>query len=225
MGMFDYVQCNYPLPGTTPELFDEYQTKCLGCEMKTVTITEDGCLVGYEEFENYTGTVEFYGSTIVASCPSGLYTRNGEDNESATFIATFVDGKLTNIEQTGYERLPALSSKEMPNIHDFESELSELEEGDSFVGKKLFLLWGGQDITEGYYVEVVYETDQELCLKGSDNHANPAIDRLQLLHRFQIGNLLFKDFDEAKARQDYREQKIKKAKEEYEKKLAEKIGV
>jgi hypothetical protein len=42
------------------------------------------------------------------------------------------------------------------------------------------------------------------------------------MDRFQIGSLLFKDFDEAKAQRDYRQQKIQKAKEDYERKLAEK---
>lgn len=213
MGMFDWVHCDYPLPGTPLEFVDEFQTKDLDCTLAVVTITEEGKLLG---FDGYTGELEFYGSNLVAAGPSGRYTRDGEDYESVCYLAKFVDGKLQEIEQTGYERQPVLSSKEMPPFGSFRKG-SELNETASFVGEKLFVCWGGTKPENGYSVEVVYETDEQLCVKNDKGH-------LELIHRYQIGNTVFKDFDEAKADSDYREQKIQEAKDEYERKLKEKTN-
>lgn len=208
MGMFDYVKCNYPLPGQKLEFVDEFQTKSLNCVLATETITEDGKLQGRDDF---TGVIEFYGSNVVASGPAGWYTRNGEDAESVTYEAVFVSGELKTIKQVGYERKPVLASSEM---HLRDRKGSELNENDSFVGKKLFLCWGGREVEEGYEVEVVHETEKQLCIKTEDG-------QLELMHRFDIGNILFKDFAEAKADKEYVKEQIQKEKDDYQRKLAE----
>lgn len=212
MGMFDWVKCDYPLPGTPLVFVDEFQTKDLDCTLAQVTISEDGKLLGY----NYTGELEFYGCNLVAVGPSGRYTRDGEDYESVSYLARFVDGQLQEIKQEGYERQPALSSKEMPPPGSYRKG-SELNEDDSFLGQKLFVCWGGRKPDDGYSVEVVYESGEQLCVKNDEGH-------LELLHRYQIGNTLFKDFDEAKADHDYGQQKMQEAKDEYERKIKEKTG-
>jgi len=229
MGMFDYVYCDYPLPGEPLELLDEFQTKCLDCTLAEVTITEDGKLtilqmLSYEGYDpkkipeplDYTGIIEFGGSNYVASGPSGFYTRNGEDFESATFEATFKDGQLTEIEQTGYQRKPCLSVKEMPP-HGSYQKGSELEEDDSYLGKTLFVCWGGfgPAVERGYEVEVVHETDKQLCVKKKDG-------QLETLDRFQIGNTIYKNLEEAQADEDYRAKRIEEERANYEKKLKEK---
>jgi hypothetical protein len=230
MGMFDYLKCDYHLPGEKVELVDEFQTKAFDCTLATMLITEEGRIVVIndpesrrlgtaEDVDHYTGTVAFYGSNVVASGPSGHYTRNGEDSEYVCFEATFVDGQLTEIEQTEYERHPVLSSKEMPSWDSYRKG-SELNEEDSFLGQTLFVCWGGfgsiEDEDRGYEAEVVYETDKELCLKKKSG-------TLELVDRHQIGNCLFKDFDEAKANEDYLIEKKEEAKKEYERKLRERM--
>ena len=229
MGMFDYLRCDYPLPGEPVELVGEYQTKDFGCTLATIIITADGTLDEEarddtkwpfsniaDNYDNFTGVVEFYGSTISACGPVGEYTYDGEDAESVTFEATFVDGKLTKIEQVHYERKTALSTKDMPQFFERRGIETELDENDSFVGKKLFLLWGGRQAEEGSYVEVVHETEQELCYKDEKG-------RLETIDRFQIGNLLFKDFDEAKADREAAAQQLEEQKAEHARKLEEKI--
>lgn len=210
--MFDWVHCDYPLPGEPLEFVKEFQTKNLECWMQDVTIDADGNLVGRSYFN---GLIEFYGSNIVAAGPAGRYTRNGEDSESVTFEATFNEGKLTEIKQVAYEREPALASSEMMHPHKMRLG-SELYENDSFTGKKLFVLWGGREADEGYYVEIVYETDKQLCVKKENG-------RLELMERFQIGNLIFKDKEEARADREHMKVEIEKEKEEYQRKIREKI--
>lgn len=209
MGMFDYVECEYPLPGVKPKFLKTFQTSDLDCQLGTVTISGEGKLVGYERF---TGEVEFYGCNVVAGAPWGRYTRDGEDIEQVTYSAKFVDGELQTVEQTHYSREPALSSREQPpdGFHQMESELNE---SDSFVGKRLFVLWGGSPIERGYYVDVVNETKDQLCCKSERG--------MEIIHRFQIGNIILKDREEAAAKLAYREEKIKEAKEDYKRKLAE----
>jgi len=213
MGMFDWVHCDYPLPGEQLEFVEEFQTKSLDCQMHDITIDADGNLVGRSYF---TGLIEFYGSNVCAAGPAGVYTRTGDDYESTTYEATFVDGKLTEIKQVGYERKPALASSEMRHMQDMRLG-SELNEDDSFINQKLFVLWGGTPVEKGYYVEVVYETDKQLCVKHEDGH-------VQLLDRWSIGNTIFKDQEEAQADKEHRKAEMDKEKEEYQRKIAEKAN-
>jgi len=212
--MFDYVKCDYPLPGKPVEFVDEFQTKDLGCTLETITITQDG-KISPEEYDNFTGEIEFYGNTISACGPLGQYTYDGEDAESVTFKAIFVDGKLIDIQQLHYEREVALSSKDMPNFFE-RGKGSELKENDSFVGKKLFLLWGGVELKDGYYVEVVYESDKQLVYENEG--------RLELIYRSDIGRLLYKDEEEARIDREFAKQKREDDRREYARKLKEKIA-
>jgi hypothetical protein len=212
MGMYDDLQCHYPLPGTQPEFVKEFQTKSLDCLLDVITITKDGRL---EEYPDFTGMVQFYGCNIVAAGPSGTYTEYGEDIESVTYLATFVDGKLTNIEQTHYEREPALSIKEMPTWKIRKKFNSELQENNSLIGQKLFVA-DPFVVGKGYLAEVVYETEKQLCVK--DDKGN-----LILFYRWQVGNILFKNADEAKANSEFQKQQIQEEVEDYKKKLSEKL--
>src|SRR5579875_1775245 len=107
MGLFDDIHCDYPLPGNPPAFVakqPDFQTKDLDCCMEHFTITTDGKLrrdSGPDDMGDFTGTVEFYTSNIVASGP-GVYTRNGEDAESVGYRAVFVHGRV--IELTEMER-------------------------------------------------------------------------------------------------------------------------
>lgn len=208
MGMFDSVKCDYPLPGTKLEFVKEFQSKDFDCVLAEEKITEEGRLKGRDHF---TGTITFYGSNIVSCGPTGQYTNQGEDAEIVTYEASFIDGQLNKIEQTQYERYPALASREMPHFDELRKG-SELNEDASFLGQKLYVLWGGHD--KGYEAEVVYETDRELCVKNDKG-------RLELMHRCQIGRTIFKDAAEATADREYYREQIEREKAEYKRKLSE----
>jgi hypothetical protein len=209
MGLYDDLICEHPLPGTPLEFLSDFQTKDLECRMDTVTISSDGKLVGYEYF---TGEVDFYGCNIVMGTPWGVYTQDGEDIEDVNYLAKFSSGQLRSIEQTHYSRKPALAVKDAPP-RGFDQMESELNASDSFLGKRLYVLWGGRRPDQGYYVEVVSETDKQLCCKSDAGE-------MEVIHRFHIGNVIWKDHEEAAAADAFEKQKREEAKEEYQTKLA-----
>jgi len=94
---------------------------------------------------------------------------------------------------------------------------SELNEEDSFLNQRLFVLYGGQKPEDGYYVDVVYETDKQLCTKKEDE----GNEQLELIDRWQIGSTVFKNIEEAKADRDHLRAEIEKEKEDYQRKIAE----
>lgn len=222
MGMFDYVYSEHPLPGEPLVFVDEFQTKDLDCTLAEVTITEEGKLVGRQtlgppfggdeerepELVDYTGILEFYGSNIVGSSGAGHYTKEGEDAEMVTYEATFVEGELIAIEQRSYKINPAVAISEMRKFMS-RGLGSNLDEDAEFIGLKLFVCWGGTRPEEGYYAEVVAETDRELCLKHDG--------KLETIDRRSIGHTVFKDMEEAKADRDHAEKQREAEKENYRK--------
>jgi hypothetical protein len=113
--MFDYIKCDYPLPGQPLEVDrnPEFQTKDLANSLLRFKINNTGELL-YEDGEStdFTGEVNFYSCNICAVDGRGSYTRNGEDREDSDYKALFIKGKLICIEQTQYSRKPALNLKE-----------------------------------------------------------------------------------------------------------------
>jgi hypothetical protein len=224
MGMFDYVYSEYPLPGEPLEFVDEFQTKDLDCTLAELTITEEGKLVGRQTLHSpfaepdepdasavlvdYTGILEFYGSNIVGGSGAGHYTKNGEDAEMVTYEAIFVEGKLIEIKQVSYKKSPAVAISEMRKFHS-SGPGSQLDEDAEFEGLKLFVCWGGVKPEDGYYAEVVAETERELCLKHEG--------RLETIDRGSIGRILFKDMEEAKADREHTQKQKEAEKENYRK--------
>ncbi len=101
MGMFDYIQCNFPLPDGNKR--DDFQTKSLDCLMQNYVITENGQLqvevihwettliehklkkmVDCVNYVNLTGIVNYYG---------------GHDSNGVwcNYEAKFTEGKLVGI--------------------------------------------------------------------------------------------------------------------------------
>jgi hypothetical protein len=103
MGMFDYVNCHYPLPGKVQPDTYEFQSKSTDCKLDVYTISKDGILsvernggsvAGFRmsEESDYTGGITFY-----------TYSKNSEFDESSTwyeYAAEFKNGKLIDIETT-----------------------------------------------------------------------------------------------------------------------------
>ena len=102
MGMFDYVRCEYLLPGNPPIVpTDSFQTKDLACIMTCYTITSNGHLVneeGLDDRSDFTGTIRLAWSNVVAVGP-GVYTANGEDAVSLEYQAVFVHGRLDELKE------------------------------------------------------------------------------------------------------------------------------
>jgi len=220
MGMYDYVVCEYPLPGNPPAFAlgtgNAFQSKSFHCLMDTYTIQEDGRIRRHsfqkgqpEEMLDFTGVLEFYDSNITGSGP-GIYTSKGEDAQSVDYRAIFVDGTLTKIEETRNDRKPALPSSRHMLIRSVPTESEKAEwrrrEAESLMGKKIYLLWGGQD--EGHYATVVAEDDRHLCVKAEGRD-------MSLVHRHLRDHIFFDTEEEAWKSRREREDAWNKRKREY----------
>lgn len=119
MGMFDYIVCNYPLPNYPLDAATavEFQTKDTDEQLcSTYTISAAGYLYLADKLQDYTGSIHFYASNMVASGP-GCYTRDGEDHFWLSYTALFVHGQLTHIERIDYRTEPAQKSSTRWNKH------------------------------------------------------------------------------------------------------------
>lgn len=222
MGMFDYLYCDYPLPGKKLEFITEFQTKDLDCSLSAYRITADGNLYEQDgrpltltDCQNFTGDIDFYGSNTVAGALGHQFTENGEDVEEADYKAVFVNGTLTELKQTHYRRCPALGRKDIPEC-DFRKG-SGLDENESLIGRELFLFrghWGGY---LGESITVIAETVGELCIKNQEG-------RLEVLDRRLVTHLLYPSREAAQADHDREERLREQAKAELDRKLEEKIS-
>lgn len=211
MGMFDYIKCDYPLPGVLPVFGDDgeftFQTKDLECGMREYLIDKDGNLRA-ENVINYTGTVCFYTSNIRASGP-GIYTSNGEDAVEVEYYAKFLDGKLLSIEQTGFKISPALPSSVLHESRefDFEEEYPEMP----LDLKRCYVFYGGQE--KGYYGTVMAMSNNQICIKIEDNVGFHKIGDLEIIDKRQWGSTLFLNqedgFADKKNRSDNWNKKVK----------------
>jgi|SRR3990167_1338368 len=97
MGMFDYIECEYPLPdGFIAESSNQFQTKDTPDQMlNTYVITEDGRLTKKDGTPVvYDGLIEFYASNISATGPHGYMTSDDSPAYQADYRALFDGGKL-----------------------------------------------------------------------------------------------------------------------------------
>lgn len=189
MGMFDYIVCDYPLPDCPAfvKKGHQFQTKDTDPQwLETHTIAEDGSF----SIDGYTGTVEFYTSNIVGSGP-GIYTRNGEDAESVTYLAAFDNGRVKTIERIAYDCEPGMVSDHEPyRPTDEDVARWRAREAESLVGRRIYVLYGGQ--TEGYWGEVIAEGIKQLCIRNDEGE-------LELLHRSSRDTTHFDSVEDATA--------------------------
>ncbi len=71
----------------------------------------------WEEVKDYHGDISFDASNQCAGSPNenggyDVFTENGEDAESVSYIARFTNGKLQEIREEGRSRTPARPMKE-----------------------------------------------------------------------------------------------------------------
>lgn len=106
MGMFDDVECLYPLPGFPEGARRWFQTKDFDCQLGRYRITEAGELfcvaASVEEWEHgdlpapvrldYTGEVRFY--------------TDGDGADWYEYVALFAGGRMIRVERVEPRRLP-----------------------------------------------------------------------------------------------------------------------
>ena len=111
MGMFDYIKCEYPLPGASDELQDVlqsemFQTKSFDCLMDVYNITKEGLLTcrKYELDDNYDKEmfkedvlIPYHGYIIFYTCLNTFWYE---------YSASFVFGKLEKIVQVKLKKMP-----------------------------------------------------------------------------------------------------------------------
>ena len=165
MGMFDYIECVYPLPGL-PRFVGaghRFQTKdAEPLSMDTHSIDANGRI----SIEGFSGDLEFYTSNIVGVGP-GVYTRDGEDAESVTYVASFKDGQLQRVERTSYECEAGMKNTnefKAPTVEELKACKARVDE--SLEGRTVYV-WPGGD-KHGYEAWVVHENAKQVVLESGD---------------------------------------------------------
>lgn len=220
MGMFDYIMCEYPLPGQDGNLANTlmFQTKDLDCFMKQYSITVDGRIYDRSEgafLDDFTGAVDISYWNVTSSGP-GLYTKDGEDAHSLRYRVLFVDGKVHAIKETENKREPAAKRKYEPRVELTDEKIAAIDERQSrsYVGKTLFCQWGG--CAAGYPVTVIAENTRELVCQWPDG--------VKVISRAQLGATLFNSEEDSKAYTAGRAAAWAKEKAEYDAEIAAKAG-
>jgi hypothetical protein len=221
MGMYDNIICRYPLPGEPPSFCAKeghsFQSKSLDCLMGVYEITQAGGLLQtgnmYGDLEKpepvaFHGILEFYDSNWAALAYGVSFTANGEDFESVTYEATFVNGKVQSIAETEREREPALARSVYEGMDAlFEKDEPEVTTTEPEVGQPMYLQWGGP--SKGYPVTLLAKTQLEWIVAD-------ARGRTDKLHPTDLGRLLFHSQEESDRMKAWgekaREQKIAYAK-------------
>jgi hypothetical protein len=212
MGMYDSIRCEYALPGDAPANAAEldFQTKDLDCLLETFTINKEGLLEGKEQF---TGSISFYTSNIVASGP-GIYTADGEDAQHLEYLAVFVDGKISKITEIENRKEPALKVRPFPmeTRTPEEIERSKRRAAESLLGRKMCIWWGG-DFRAPYRAAVVAENAKELVFQKEDGG-------FEIIGRFQRDNCFFDSHEDGEKHKEERAADWAKRKAEYQEELA-----
>ena len=235
--MFDYIHCDYPLPGKPPYGPEGhsggYQTKDLDCTLDIYLITEDGQLKQRmpldpeeglrksKEFLDFTGKINFYTSNICASGP-GIYTRNGEDAISVDYVATFLNGKIIDVVEASLEVAPALPSHTNKVYRDYDDSYIDIPE----VLTRVYVMYGGQDI--GYYGKVEAICEKSICIKIEGDQKYHKNGDLEIVEKWQWGSTLFLNEEDALNHIQRRKDswnKYKKIYEDYSQKWHENKGM
>jgi len=129
--------------------------------MSTYRIAADGSF----SIPEWTGVLNFYTSNVVGTGP-GIYTADGEDAEYLDCTAKIVDGKVIGdilAERKSHKAWPV--SKMRLALMPTKQEILSWQKrtGEQLTGRKLYVLWGGQDT--GYWVTVIAENRRQLCVR------------------------------------------------------------
>ena len=204
MGMYDNIICEYPIAGGLPGWITKhpFQTKDLDCTLETYRILSNGSF----SVPGWTGILNFYTSNVVGSGP-GIYTENGEDAEYLDCTAKIIDGKVIGdiqverkshkawpVSKMGLERTPTKGE-----VRDWQKRIAE-----KLTGKKLYVLWGGQDV--GYWVTVIAENRQQLCVCHEADTKYRKAGEFELLDRRDRDRIFWDSKEQALGQRKAREQ-------------------
>lgn len=213
MGMYDYLVCRHPLPATPPFVANQqYQSKSLDCRMAVYEIGDDGQLrqCGRGAFETefdlapipFHGVLEFYHNNSSLTAYGMRFTPDGEDYESVTYEATFVDGIVREIVETARETKLALSRELYQQLDGlFQDDKPVIRESEPDVGAAMYVLWGSLDPRnlDGYPVKLIAKTSRDWAFVGDD-------DKIETIDPSQLGNCLFHSEIDAKAQRGWENQ-------------------
>lgn len=115
--MFNYINCQYPLPNYKHMKVDDFQTKSMEyLNLDKFIISKDGNLMLDDEVKNYTGWIYFY---THINMDSNLNINEGPFKEiglnyriNFEFDAEFLRGKLMSIKDESYVEVLKFDSSE-----------------------------------------------------------------------------------------------------------------
>lgn len=144
--------------------------------------------------QHFDGVLEFYHSNWCAMAYGMVFTPNGEDFESVTYEAKFVDGVCKEIVETERERKPSLSREVYGQLENmFQEDGPVIDESEPEVGAEMYVLWGSIDRNlNGYPVKLVAKTSRDWAFIGRN-------DTIETIDPAQLGNCLFHSEADAKA--------------------------
>jgi hypothetical protein len=214
MGMFDEITCEYPITGGLPAWITRhpFQTKDLECCLQMYHISADGSF----SLPEWTGTLNFYTDNVVGSGP-GIYTENGEDAEYLDCTAKIVHGKVVGsiqVERKSHKAWP------ISKMHIFEKPTQQQVKrwqqriAEQLIGKRLYVLWGGQDT--GYWVTVMTENAKQLCVCHEADAKYHEAGDLELLDRRDRDRIFWDSEEEALAHRKARNDNWDREKAEFE---------
>jgi len=214
MGMFDVIICEYPLAGGLPSWIGKhpFQTKDLDCILSTYRIAVDGSF----SLPEWTGTLNFYTSNVVGSGP-GIYTANGEDAEYLDCVAKIIDGKVVGniqIERKSHKAWPINKMKLPHRLTEQEAQEYQKRIAEQLTGKRLYVLWGGQDV--GYWVTVIAENGRQLCVRHEADGKYHKAGDFELLDRRERDHIFWDSEVEALGQAKARKDKWDREKAEFE---------
>lgn len=176
MGMFDEIVVPRSLlPGTPPDFVQDthvFQTKDLICDLSRYEVDDSGRFID-DDVKDFTGSINFYSNNQCASWGKIAYTRNGENAESVSYTAVFVDGKLHSaITEDGRKSQPALPQSQMawsrPPLQS-DIETWKRRKSERLTGRTLCVCYGSLGSPDPYLVTVIAENDEELVWQRQDN--------------------------------------------------------
>lgn len=227
MGLFDYVRCEYPLPGNPPECAAtaNFQTKDLTCYMQQYVITADGSLVcesDKEDLTAFTGVVDLDWSNVTSVGP-GTYTANGEDAQYLEYKVTFVNGGVADFKEINNSREPAAKRKirQWTPLTPEQKKAIEERRAEKLIGHTLVIWWGG-NLTNPYRAVVIAENERELVVriaeeaKMKDGVVLKSIGEFETIHRSDRDRCFFDSMEDGQAYEDKRKYDWEAEKKEYE---------
>ena len=224
MGMYDYIVCRYPLPGTPPDFCaskdHQYQSKDLDCSLAVYEISEAGELRQVDSGASaklseprpvaFHGVLQFYDGNVTACAFGASFTQNGEDSEWVAYEASFVNGTVQTINEVERERQPALAQHLLREIDaKFDKDKPQVTMTEPENGQGMYLQWGGS--TKGFPVTFLAKTQREWAVAEENG-------RIQKLRPSDLGRVLFHSQEESDRTKAWRE-KTEELKRAYVKSL------